>query len=682
MRSFSLNNFFLMILIPLTFASQVLPINLQSSPGATGANLLGNAGQSTLDAPQDSSGPAVTLWAASQDTISFYTQNGRTIQDRPSQSLELPRLVLYRNGALTPAAERTLNIKVSGLQVPSPGVTVTLSIETQHGDPDQGGGQSGRIQLWRESQWVSNSAVETSDMLSITFTHEFTAATTIAGETIPTPTDYFSYEVTVSHPDYASTEPLYTFDAEYAFLMESQWVVALPEVNETTDGAAPDELVVYYCDMFPFQIDSFDHSSWLARAMVDNYLSTELLPAMIEAFLTESDGWDFPWSTAWTGYRNDDDPGRMSVALSDGQTWFHGVAPSYGHAGISIKVKAGYGENADYANLTEKVLGIFYHELFHNLQRNIAQQVSGNGDVSGKDNAWEFFSEGTAVLASSVGQPDLVFSRAAGARDYLSLANSFILEDLQKSYAEINPYHAALYWRFLYEQCGGLENPTQGMQIIRQALEILYSGEIVNIQVSNNLQEGLPRVMDQVLATSTCPFQSYAESLSIFSRAVYSLRVVDGRCSTPGTPAGCGLYDPDQRYAAPVVSTISFSGEAQSYTGHISTSFGMDFVEVALDESVELGSLTIQFSNAADARARFSMQILKLTGTNDPQDAPDISGILVASETLTTIQAGDDLVYEISEIDTDQFNRLALIITRVDSEESQDSKGEYKLFLQ
>ena len=63
--------------------------------------------------------------------------------------------MLRRNGALTAPAERTLIVEVTGITVPPPGVTVVLKVETQHGDPDLGGGADNRILVWRESRWIA-----------------------------------------------------------------------------------------------------------------------------------------------------------------------------------------------------------------------------------------------------------------------------------------------------------------------------------------------------------------------------------------------------------------------------------------------------------------------------------------------------------------------------------------------
>ena len=226
-------------------------------------------------------------------------------------------------------------------------------------------------------------------------------------------------------------------------------MAALPHVREEVEGAAPDELVLYACDMFPFRRRIADPENWLAREDVRDYLAVELVPAMVEAYGIESDVWGFTWYEAWTSYRPGQDAERLSVALSDGETWFHGRAPTKGHGGISMTSM----DNAQYDSLIDAHMSLFYHELFHNLQRNINLRVGGDGEVSGADGAWRFFSEGTAVLASSVGLPDVELARTTVPRSYRAFASLFPLDE---SYEEMDPYRAALYWRFLYEQCGGV----------------------------------------------------------------------------------------------------------------------------------------------------------------------------------------------------------------------------------
>ena len=103
------------------------------------------------------------------------------------------------------------------------------------------------------------------------------------------------------------------------------------------------------------------------------------------------------------------------------------------------------------------------------------------------------------------------------------------MEDFESSYAEIDFHHAALYWRFLYEQCGGMkggvEDPLAGMRIIKRTLNALYSKEIIDIDSTSDLTIGVPAVMDQALEGSSCPFNTYQESLAAFADAVDALRL-------------------------------------------------------------------------------------------------------------------------------------------------------------
>jgi hypothetical protein len=59
---------------------------------------------------------------------------------------------------------------------------------------------------------------------------------------------------------------------------------------------------------------------------------------MIEAFRVQTEEWGFPWHHEWTSYRPEE-ADRLSVALSDGRTWFHGWAPATAHSGISLRIR-------------------------------------------------------------------------------------------------------------------------------------------------------------------------------------------------------------------------------------------------------------------------------------------------------------------------------------------------------
>jgi len=492
--------------------------NVESEPVSLAAD------SSALSA-QPSSNPMVTLLAISGNTITFKTQNGQFSNEEPPREKDIPHLVLYHNAQLTAPQERTLSIILSGIEVPPQGITVRLTVESQHGDPDLGGEDNHRIIVWQEERWIDSTEVIQSGA-TVVFTTEF-AETILSGNgQIPTPSDYFRYQLTVTDAD---NTPLYTFEEDYAFLMESQWVAQLPEVSEEMAGAAPDELVIYYCDMFPFRKRLVNDSTQLRKDQIHQFVQSELVPAMKAAFYSQSQRWDFVWYQAWTSYSPGEDAEKLNVALADGRTWFHSRALLVGHAGISITVNAihHYGR-ADYDTLTKKLMSVFQHELFHNHQRNIDQQNGGNGNVNGNENAWQFFSEGTAVLASTVGQADMQLSQNTDARDYVFKIDNFLVEEFNRSYAEMEFHHAALYWRFLYEQCGGMkegvEDPTAGMRIIKRTLNVLYSKEIIDIDSSSNLNTAVPAVMDKALEGSGCPFKTYEDSLEAFVIAMDTLR--------------------------------------------------------------------------------------------------------------------------------------------------------------
>jgi len=242
-----------------------------------------------------------------------------------------------------------------------------------------------------------------------------------------------------------------------------------------------------------------------------------------------------------------------------------------------------------------------------------------------------------------------------------------------------------MYWRFLYEQCGGMSNgveaPAAGMQIIRRSLMTLYTGNIVDINSATNLVEKLPEIMDQALAGSACPFQTYTESLVAFARAIYALRLMDGRCIAPGIPTGCGFYDPHQVYGDPPISTITYNRTQQSYSGEINSSFGMDFVEVILDPATEGQPLALEFGATSGAETVFNVQLWLLLDSGEGTKPRPMLTQLTSPETLTEATPEGTLFYVIPAIDPIVTNRLGLIITRLDIHEDSDPKGAYTIVL-
>jgi hypothetical protein len=617
----------------------------------------------------------VTLRAASGASIACVTQNGDTVGNVPPQTLELPHLVLYRNDALSEDSERTLVVQVSGVEVPPTGVTVTLALETQHTDPGFGQDPGQRISVWRASQWIANTVGVTQTGTAV-FRHEFTGTVPSEAGTIATPTDYFRYDITVTDANHPQASPLHAFSADYALLMENQWIAPLPPVQEESAGAAPDELIVYYLDILPYKRVPRDPTTRLPREDVTAYVGTELASRMVEAFRLQTDEWGFPWYHAWTSYRSEDAE-RLSVALTNGQTWFHGWAPATGHSGISINVTGG--TNVGYDTLTDGLVSTFHHELFHNIQRNINLHSGGDGRVHGADDAWQFFSKGTAVLAASVGHPQGQFTQSLQARNYVFYANSFVqqgggrVRDLNKSYEDMDPYKAAIYWRFLYEQCGG-------MGIIQRTLTALYSVDVVDIGSSTDLVGGVPAVINRALAGSSCPFQTHGESLTAFARAIYALHLDGGRCVASGAPARRGFYDPYSQYRTPPVSTLAFAGADQTHRDGIRSSFGIDLVEVTLDPATDGQPLTLEFVSMSGPGVEFGIQVVPLADSGEGAAPLRIPSNATAIE-LLQVTADGQRSYHVPAVSTASCNRLGLVITRLDAGEAWDALGEYAIVL-
>jgi hypothetical protein len=621
----------------------------------------------------------VTLKAANNATILFKTENGKQVTAPAAQGRKIPHLVLNRNGVLTPNFERTLQLSLENLAVPESGLYVRLTIETHHGDPDMGRKNTNRIQVWNETRFIPYSA-GSQNLVSVDFNLDFQRSLKRQQKSVHTPTDYYSYQITVQDPQGKILQEL---SEEYAFLMENQWRVPLPEVLEDSPNAAPKQLLIYYYDMIPFQADMRDPETQIPRQDVERYIQTELIPAMVEVFKTQTDQWGFPWYAEWSNYRTDEEPKTLSVALGDYATWFHGAAPSIGHALISIRVDGSFRE---YSNITDGILSTFHHELFHNQQRNISLHFGRQGNIAGKDEAWKLFSEGTATLASFVGQPNVQFEPATRMRAYLRRANTFIgseagfVGDLNKSYQE-NPYDFAIYWRFLYESCGGIKNgiedPATGMQVIRQTLETLYKGQVANIHSSTEVNEALPRILDIALkATPTCAVRTYDESLIQFARAIYLLRLEDGRCSTSNDSAQCGFYDPYGLYQTPHAEDRSIQADSTTQiNGSISANYGIDLIELELDPSTKGKTLKLIVMDTSSPENEFNVELWKTKKFQNASEPERYSAQTDEPKSMRTEKGY--LTMEIDNLNADQFSSLGLIITRTDSSQDTEASGGY-----
>ena len=621
--------------------------------------------------------------------IIFRTQNGKEAAGNPSQTHSIPHLVLQRNGSPTHPRERRLSIDINGLPVPASGAAISLEVSTQLTTQAHDQESPKHILVWQEIRWLPGNLSNYVKEHSVHFEKVFNEMVFVNNSLIPTPTDYFQIEIRMMVPEHSHADPIFQYSLEFAFLLENQWLVELPGAP----GVAPSELMLYYYDMLPFQSGAGEPPGKFRRETINDYIKSELIPAMQTAFLTESKTWGFRWHPEWRSFRPGDPPNRLSIALTDGSTWYHGQAHARGSAAISLRVDSI--DNYRYQNLTDSLISTFYHELFHNLQRSLNLHYGGNGDVDGLHDAWRFFSEGTAVLATSVGQPEVQFSPTPGMPVYFLEANGYLAggggieRDLNRSCRDIDPYHAVLYWRFLYEKCGGMvqnkEDSFQGMQIIHNTLSVLYSKEVVDIQASSELVENLPSIMDLAIQkTGSCPFENYRESLTQFAGAIYSLQLENGRCVDPGNPIGCELYDPEQRYLQIPIPEYTYSGEVltldstkQTFPVGIKSSFGMDFFEINLAGETLGSTFTIELNNSSTGEAEFALQVIK--NKSRKSAVLQKGDLALINNNQSTVKKGEQVAITIPEINLGEFDQVGLIITRLDNREIIDNLGKYSI---
>ena len=283
-------------------------------------------------------------------------------------------------------------------------------------------------------------------------------------------------------------------------------------------------------------------------------------------------------------------------------------------------------------------------------------------------NLWISWIEGQGRFAPTVQYPELEMSHKHLVLEnsaFASGANRFLSLHLNTSYNTLevdrgNKYDSALYWRFLYEQYND-------MDVIRTALEEMAH------HFGPDTVRGMKEAMDAALARVDGPFRSFEESLVAFAQANYVLRLENGRMITSrGAGDWTSFSDPDQVYVEPPLEAeLAYTGIPLSYTGAVPTGYGMDFVEVKLDHSLEGQPLAIRFQGQGTT-ARFDVQIWLL--------GPGYARPRALTSRPETVPQQDDgaHVYVIPQA-APQFDRLALIITRLDPNETTDPVGEYHL---
>jgi hypothetical protein len=101
----------------------------------------------------------------------------------------------------------------------------------------------------------------------------------------------------------------------------------------------------------------------------------------------------------------------------------------------------------------------------------------------------------------------------------------------------------------------------------------------------------------------------------------------------------------------------------------------MDFIEVRLDPALHNRRLVVEFQ-AQGGGARFDVQMWRL-------DAGEVRPRALTGHPEATVPGQDGLhVYTIPQMDATAYDRLALIITRLDADEAVDTEGGYTITLE
>jgi hypothetical protein len=117
-----------------------------------------------------------------------------------------------------------------------------------------------------------------------------------------------------------------------------------------------------------------------------------------------------------------------------------------------------------------------------------------------------------------------------------------------------------------------------------------------------------------------------------------------------------------------------FDGSQLTFSGSIPSSYGMDFIEVNLNDVSSGRALSVEFEGSGDV-ARFNVQVWGLrlgeARLRAVTPKPDI-----------VPQNGDGVhVYVVQGPDAMAYDCLALIITRLDPDETMDPTGSYTITL-
>jgi hypothetical protein len=125
---------------------------------------------------------------------------------------------------------------------------------------------------------------------------------------------------------------------------------------------------------------------------------------------------------------------------------------------------------------------------------------------------------------------------------------------------------------------------------------------------------------------------------------------------------------------------ISYRGSTLTYDGSIPVSYGTDLIEVSLDSGLEGNALTIAFCSQG---AHFGVQAWQLHEDDvGPRRVARAQTGVHGRTPHPQALSGDcsqSCTYTIPHLDAPQIDRLALIVVRLDPDETTDPVGSYQV---
>jgi hypothetical protein len=561
--------------------------------------------------------------------------------DSTPEKFELPLLYLHHERDAAPAPERSLDVAITGLP---PTNRVQIEVISRHLN----------VSTRNRHREVRSFALPDRPC-----TPDAPCALRWTFDPAVTPSDFYALRLMdgAGAVLWKSSKP-----AQPDFVILDTWDVTLDAYT----------VRVFYAQLFTFARGVEDAGNRLPPPAVTDFVERRFVPIIQDTWHTQLHEWGFgdPIHPDWDRDKIVEiiiTPQTLALLGGTGTYTVFNDATGRPYPERRIWWRSTNEVFQLYDSLENAYRAVFAHEFFHLAQWNVLLSAGRPTNY-----ALKLFIEAQGRFAASVQYPELEFSKrhvVNGDSAYVRAANRFSQQRLNSSYrameAElIHKYDAALYWRFLYERFNDIGTSRAALE----EMSVHYDGDSVG---------SFARTMDSVFARLDGPFRTFEESLAAFARANYALRLENGRCTGPDLAACDGLYyDPEKMYMEPPLEAeLDYENVRLAHSGAIPSSYGMDFIEVRLDPTVQDQPLTIRFQALA-AATRFSVQIWMLaSGEATPR------AITRQPETFGHYR-DESYVYTLRKVDTSAYNRLALIITRLDPDEATDPAGKYHITLE